>query len=86
MGKPSKYPIILKKGIKKGVWGYRCEMGYALAIVWLDEEKEYESGKAFELGDIKGVQETIIFADKESAENTIQIIYRLINNGKEIKL
>ena len=74
-------PIIIGKHLKKGILAHRDEKGCDMVVVWLSQE--YESGRPFDLGDIRGVNAVMHFCDRSSLQITIDVLNRMLKNWKE---
>lgn len=76
-------PIIVGKNLRKGALAYRNEKmgGYDVAIVWL--KKDYKTGEMYEIEDIDKVNGILHFCDRESVEQTIDILKWILKQGIE---
>lgn len=73
------YPIIIGKGLKKGIMGFLDRDRQAnVSIVYL--KKQYESGEEFDFKDIEKIQAVLHFCDRESIQNTINILKTLMKS------
>lgn len=57
--------------------------GYEVLIVWLNKDKEYERGQVYDMEDISKVNAILHFCDRESVENTINVLQWILNQWKE---
>ena len=77
-------PIMIGKNLKKGIMAVRSKTGgYEILIVWLNKDKEYERGQVFEKDDISKVNAILHFCDRESVENTINVLNWILKQWKE---
>ena len=57
--------------------------GYEVLIVWLNKDKEYERGQVYDMEDVSRVNAILHFCDRESVENTINILQWILKQWKE---
>jgi len=69
-------PIVIMKNKRKGIMGFLDRNRRAIVnIVWLN--KDIPHGKEFQLADIDKLDATLWFCDRESIEQTIEILKKL---------
>lgn len=69
-------PIVIMKGKRKGIIGWLDKDHRAVVnIVWLN--KDVPHGHKFQLTDIDKLDATLWFCDKESIEQTINVLEKL---------
>ena len=78
-------PIMIGHQLKKGFLIFRKGEGFELHIVWLDKEKEYESGQEFKLEDIRKVEAVLHFCDRESVKAMMKGLEFILKQWKETK-
>ena len=77
-------PIMIGKNLKKGIMAMRSKTGgYEVLIVWLNKDKEYERGQVYDMEDVSRVNAILHFCDRESVENTINILQWILKQWKE---
>ena len=78
-------PIMLGKNLRKGVMAYRnMHMGgFDLTVLWL--KQDYKTGQKFEFEDIEGLEAVLHFSDRESIEETINVLKWILKQWKERK-
>lgn len=85
MSRGERLPIIISKGRRKGLFGFRNRIfggnGYDLAIVRLSQD--YQSGEPFALNDMEGAEVILHFCDRDSLQLTADTINRILRNWKE---
>lgn len=86
MARRTNLPIMLGKGLKKGVMagpaqGHPFDSGADLYLLWLN--KEVPSGEKFTDKDIEGVEALIHFCDRESVKRTIDVLTEVLLKWKE---
>ena len=76
-------PIMLGKNLRKGVMAYRnmCMSGFDLTVLWL--KQDYKTGQKFVLEDIEGLEAVLHFSDRESIEETINVLKWILKQWKE---
>ena len=76
-------PIVVGKNLRKGIIAYRNPQigGYDVAILWL--KKDYKTGETIEIEDIDKVNGILHFCDRESVEQTIDILKWILKHGIE---
>lgn len=80
MAHDSNYPIIIGHKFKKGLFAFRKDGGFNVWIVRL--KKQYESGKNFDIGDIKSIEAELHFCDRESVQATIKVLIDILKDWK----
>lgn len=69
-------PIVIKKNKRKGIMGFLDRNRRAIvSIVWLN--KDVPHGEEFQIADIDKLDATLWFCDRESIEQTIEILEKL---------
>lgn len=76
-------PIVIGKGMKKGILGMRTRKGYDVWICSL--KRKHETGTKFPITDIEKIDTVLRFADKESVETTIGVLKQILKGWKEVK-
>ena len=76
------YPIVIGKNMRKGILAFRdaehnC---FNVLIVWL--KKDYQSGSAYSMKDVDGVNAVLRFCDRESVKLTIDTLNLILKNWK----
>ncbi len=80
----TKYPVMIRQGLRKGIFAAKVPHGWDMWIVWLN--RECESGETFELKDIDGIDAQLHFGDKESVQRVINVLEWMINeDGQNAK-
>lgn len=72
-------PVIIGKGMRKGICAGRSEMmngGVDLYIVWL--KNKIESGDRFTGEDVYKVNAILHFCDKESVKRTVDVLTEIL--------
>jgi len=80
VSKHKELPIMLGKKLNKGILAFRNREwnGFDLYIVWL--KKEYATGDAFEVDDIKSVNAMLHFCDK----NSVDVMTKMLEQIRDI--
>ena len=78
-----KYPIIIGKGLRKGVFAGPSQFGGCadLYILWLD--KDLKSGDKIKVDDVDGVEAVLTFKDKQSVKETIDVLTTILMKMEE---
>ena len=80
--KRKELPVMIGKHLNKGILVSRSPKlnGFDLIVVWLN--KNYETGKQFEMEDIDEVDQVIHFCDRESVEQTADALKWILKQWK----
>lgn len=78
-------PIMIGHKLKKGMLAHRKGEGFDLYVVWLNKDKEYESGQEFQIEDIRKVEAVLHFCDRESVKAMKTILEFILKQWKETK-
>ncbi len=86
MARKTDLPIVVGKSLNKGIVCTRSPElnGFDMYIVWLDRNKEFESGKEFDLQDIEAINAVIHFCDIESVEIMINALQEVLEMWKKV--
>ena len=76
-------PTQIGHKLQKGILAYKDikNGGCTVMVVWLS--KPYETGKEFEISDIKSVDATLHFCDVESLEQTVDVLSGILKDLKK---
>ena len=74
MAKNERLPIIIGKNLRKGVMAFQDKKsgGYNFMIVWL--KRDIPTGETFETEDIDKVNAVLHFCDRETLQNTVNLM------------
>lgn len=74
-------PIMIGRNLSKGLMAIQSygtfERGIDLYIVWLNEQKK--AREPFELDDIRSVDAVLHFCDRESIQQTVELLSTVLN-------
>lgn len=77
-------PVIIGRNLAKGLMAIPSQMlgsGIDLYVVWLKEQKK--ARESFELDDIRAVDAVLHFCDRESIQQTVDILNTILNEWEE---